>query len=58
MRVQARYSILFEVVTIYVKQIPGLPEENPRTVLKLLVALYGLKQSAYKWYKLLSVEHS
>ena len=40
--------------SIYVKQIPGYPEENPKTVLKLLVALYGLKQSAYKWYKLLS----
>jgi Reverse transcriptase (RNA-dependent DNA polymerase) len=40
--------------SIYVKQIPGYPEHNPRTVLKLLVALYGLKQSAYEWYKLLS----
>jgi hypothetical protein len=40
--------------SIYVKQIPGYPEENPHTVLKLLVALYGLKQSAYEWYKLLS----
>jgi Reverse transcriptase (RNA-dependent DNA polymerase) len=40
--------------SIYVKQIPGYPEENPKTVFKLLVTLYGLKQSAYKWYKLLS----
>jgi hypothetical protein len=40
--------------SIYVKQIPGYPEDNPRTVLKLLVTLYGLKQSAYEWYKLLS----
>src|SRR5271156_2562279 len=40
--------------SIYVKQIPGYPEDNPRTVLKLMVALYGLKQLAYKWYKLLS----
>jgi Reverse transcriptase (RNA-dependent DNA polymerase) len=40
--------------SIYVKQIPGYPEENPKTVLKLLVALYELKQSAYEWYKLLS----
>jgi Reverse transcriptase (RNA-dependent DNA polymerase) len=40
--------------SIYVKQIPGYPEENPHTMLKLLVALYGLKQSAYEWYKLLS----
>jgi hypothetical protein len=37
--------------SIYVKQIPSYPEENPRTVLKLLVALYGLKQSTYEWYK-------
>jgi Reverse transcriptase (RNA-dependent DNA polymerase) len=34
--------------SIHVKQIPGYLEENPRTVLKLLVALYGLKQSAYE----------
>ena len=40
--------------SIYVKQIPGYPKGNPRTVLKLLIALYGLKQSAYEWYKLLS----
>lgn len=40
--------------SIYVNQIPGYPEDNPRTVLKLLVTLYGLKQSAYEWYKLLS----
>ena len=39
---------------IFVKQIPGFPEANPTTVLCLLVALYGLKQSAYEWYKLLS----
>ena len=40
--------------SIYVKQIPGYPKENPKVVLKLLVVLYGLKQSVYKWYKLLS----
>ena len=39
---------------IFVKQIPGYPEANPLTVLRLLVALYGLKQSSYEWYKLLS----
>src|ERR1700678_1122633 len=39
---------------IYVKQIPGFPESDASTVLRLLVALYGLKQSLYKWYKLLS----
>jgi hypothetical protein len=30
--------------SIYVKQIPGYPEDDPKTVLHLLVALYGLKQ--------------
>ena len=39
---------------IFVKQIPGFPEPNPSTVLRLLVALYGLKQSSHEWYKLLS----
>ena len=34
--------------SIYIKQIPGYPEDDPKTVLRLLVALYGLKQSAYK----------
>jgi Reverse transcriptase (RNA-dependent DNA polymerase) len=39
---------------IFVKQIPGYPETNPLTVLHLLVALYGLKQSSHELYKLLS----
>ena len=39
---------------IFVKQIPGFPEADVSTVLRLLVALYGLKQSSYEWYKLLS----
>ena len=39
---------------IFVKQIPGYPEPDTSTVLHLLVALYGLKQSSHKWYKLLS----
>jgi hypothetical protein len=39
---------------IFVKQIPGFPEADPSTVLRLLVALYGLKQSSHEWYKLLS----
>jgi hypothetical protein len=39
---------------IYVKQIPGYPEADTSTVLRLLVALYGLKQSSHEWYKLLS----
>src|ERR1700678_2558100 len=39
---------------IFVKQIPGFPEADTDTVLRLLVALYGLRQSSYEWYKLLS----
>ena len=38
---------------IYCKQIPGFPEDNPHTVLRLLVALYGLRQSSYEFYMLL-----
>ena len=38
---------------IYCKQILGFPEDNPHTVLCLLVALYGLQQSSYKFYMLL-----
>jgi transposase InsO family protein len=38
---------------LYVKQIPGFPEADPHTVLRLLVALYGLRQSAYEFYKFL-----
>jgi len=38
---------------IYCKQIPGFPEAKPSTVLCLLVALYGLCQSSYKFYMLL-----
>src|SRR6202522_2721330 len=39
---------------IFVKQIPGYLEADTSTVLRLLVALYGLKQSSHEWYKLLS----
>ena len=42
---------------IFVKQIPGFPEANPTTVLRLLVVLYGLKQASYEWYKLLRHLH-
>ena len=35
---------------LYVKQIPGFPEANPQTVLCLLVAIYGLRPSAYEFY--------
>lgn len=38
---------------LYVKQIPGFPEADPLTVLCLLVALYGLCQSAYEFYNFL-----
>ena len=39
---------------IFMKQIPGYPEATTSTVLRLLVALYGLKQLSHEWYKLLS----
>ena len=39
---------------IFVKQIPGYPEQDVSTVLRLLVTLYSLKQSSHEWYKLLS----
>jgi len=38
---------------IYCKQIPVFPEADPHTVLGLLVVLYGLWQSSYKFYMLL-----
>jgi hypothetical protein len=38
---------------IFCKQIPGFPEADPSTVLWLLVALYGLRQSSYEFYMLL-----
>lgn len=38
---------------IYLKQIPGFPESNPKTVLCLLHAIYGLKQSSFEFYSLL-----
>ena len=44
--------------SLYVKQIPGYPEGDPKIVLRLLVALYGLKQSAYEWYTLLTTVFS
>ena len=37
---------------LYVRQIPGYPLANPRKVLRILVALYGLHQSAYEFYML------
>lgn len=38
----------------YIKQIPGYTLANPTLVLRLWVALYGLRQSACKWYRLLA----
>ena len=38
---------------IFCKQIPGFPEADSHTVLRLLVALYGLHQSSYEFYMLL-----
>jgi hypothetical protein len=38
---------------LYCKQIPGYPLPDPKQVLCLLVALYGLRQSAYEFYMLL-----
>ena len=38
---------------LYCKQIPGYPLDDPKKVLRLLVALYGLRQSAFKFYTLL-----
>lgn len=35
---------------IYAKQIPGFPEDDKNTVLRLLIALYGLCQSAFEFY--------
>ena len=37
---------------IYVCQIPGYPLSDAKKVLRVLVALYGLKQSAYEFYSL------
>ena len=37
---------------LYVHQIPGYPLSNPHKVLHILVALYGLRQSAYEFYML------
>jgi hypothetical protein len=37
---------------IYVRQIPGYPLSDSRKVLRVLVALYSLRQSAYEFYML------
>ena len=38
---------------IYCKQIPGYPLPDSKKVLHVLVALYGLQQSAFEFYNLL-----
>jgi hypothetical protein len=38
---------------LYCRQIPGQPLSDPSLVLRILVALYGLRQSAYEFYMLL-----
>jgi hypothetical protein len=38
---------------LFCRQIPGYPLPDPKQVLRLLVALYGLRQSAYEFYMLL-----
>src|SRR5271156_7059397 len=38
---------------LYCKQIPGYPLPDSKQVLRVLVALYGLRQSAYEFYMLL-----
>ena len=37
---------------VYACHFPGYPSPRPNTVLRLLVALYSLRQSAYKFYML------
>ena len=38
---------------LYCKQVPGYPLPDPKLVLRVLVALYGLRQSAFEFYTLL-----
>ena len=38
---------------IFCRQIPGQPLPDPKLVLRVLVALYGLRQSAFEFYSLL-----
>ena len=38
---------------IYARQIPGYPLPDPKKVLRVLVALYGLRQSAFEFYSLI-----
>ena len=40
-------------ILIYLKQIPGFPEADPKTVLRLRRAIYGLRQASFEFYTLL-----
>ena len=37
---------------VYGRQIPGFPLDDPKKVLRILAALYGLRQSAFEFYTL------
>ena len=39
--------------TLYARPFPGFPTSSPSKVLRILVALYGLRQSAYEFYMLI-----
>jgi hypothetical protein len=39
---------------LYARPFPGFPATDPTKYLRILVALYGLRQSAYKFYTLLA----
>jgi hypothetical protein len=39
---------------IFARQVPGYPLSNPSKVLRIRVALYGLRQSAFEFYTLFS----
>ena len=38
---------------LYAQPFPGFETSDPSKILRILVALYGLRQSAYKFYILL-----
>ena len=38
---------------LYCKQVPGYPLPDPKLFLRVLVALYGLRQSTFEFYTLL-----
>jgi hypothetical protein len=40
--------------TLYARPFPGYPTSSPSKVLRILAALYGLRQSAYEFYTLIA----